>query len=271
MHDEGAAHHEILDYFKINGLINFYPDGYLLENSISGETVTLLSTAAECFKILIEEQGRVVTRKEMKEQVWGKRGVVVSSNTFYQNMLNLRRGLEKVGAGTDLITTHYGKGVAIGDEVHITRVRYENPDTVFTENVSSKDNDEIIKVGTEISGESSAILKRKKTVFKLHTVNISMFVLCMSMLFMNVMLKRDNYFSQYTETPYRVKNCSIYADLTQTDEHELQAFLKHNTPECEEGETLYLSSIYPVPRMSVIRCTGSFLPGDECESDYYLE
>ncbi len=271
MHDGGAAHHEILDYFNIEGVINFYPDGFLLENALSGETVTLLSTAAECFKILIEEQGRVVSRKEMKEQVWGKRGVVVSSNTFYQNMLNLRKGLEKVGAGSDLIVTHYGKGVAIGDEVHIIRVRYENPDTIFTENVSPEDSDEIVKAVAKIAGGSSAIRKRKKIVFKLHTVNISMFVLCMSMLFMNVMLKRDNYFSKYTETPYRVKNCSVYADLTQTDENELQAFLKHNNPECGEGETLYLSSIYPVPRMSVIRCTGSFLPGDECESDYYLE
>ncbi|MFW8253986.1 winged helix-turn-helix domain-containing protein, partial [Klebsiella pneumoniae] len=79
----------------MEGNIHFCPNENTLRNVIDGRTVTLLSTASECFKILIENQGRVISRDEMKELVWGKRGVIVSSNTFYQNMLNLRRGLEK--------------------------------------------------------------------------------------------------------------------------------------------------------------------------------
>ncbi|HIA3600357.1 TPA: winged helix-turn-helix domain-containing protein, partial [Klebsiella pneumoniae] len=96
LEEESVCHSEPTLY-TIEGNIHFCPNENTLRNVIDGRTVTLLSTASECFKILIENQGRVISRDEMKELVWGKRGVIVSSNTFYQNMLNLRRGLEKVG------------------------------------------------------------------------------------------------------------------------------------------------------------------------------
>lgn len=121
LEEESVCHSEPTLY-TIEGNIHFCPNENTLRNVIDGRTVTLLSTASECFKILIENQGRVISRDEMKELVWGKRGVIVSSNTFYQNMLNLRRGLEKVGAGKRLISTHYGKGVTIDNGLDITPI-----------------------------------------------------------------------------------------------------------------------------------------------------
>lgn len=271
MSDEGTGYHAVPDLYKIDEIIHFYPDEHTLKNVKNGECVTLLSTASECFKILIDEQGRIVSRKEMKEQVWGKRGVVVSSNTFYQNMLNLRRGLEKVGAGSHLISTHYGKGVAIDVGVKITRVISPSPVSVpeVQENIDA--DDETGTVFSYKSGNNITREKQKESSFWLKVVNFTLFLLCITMLFMSNNLKRENYFSQYISTQYQVKNCNIYTDPSQMDNNELKRFLSHNTLNCEEGETLYLSSVYPVQRMSVIRCTGSFLPGDECESDYYLE
>lgn len=121
LEEESVCHSEPTLY-TIEGNIHFCPNENTLRNVIDGRTVTLLSTASECFKILIENQGRVISRDEMKELVWGKRGVIVSSNTFYQNMLNLRRGTEKVGAGKRLISTHYGKGVTIDNGLDITPI-----------------------------------------------------------------------------------------------------------------------------------------------------
>ncbi|NIH92186.1 DNA-binding winged helix-turn-helix (wHTH) protein [Enterobacter asburiae] len=269
MSENEERHQAVPGFYKIEEVVHFYPDEHMLRNVINDETVILLSTAAECFRILINEQGRIVSRKEMKEQVWGKRGVVVSSNTFYQNMLNLRRGLEKAGAGSHLISTHYGKGVSIDAGVKIIPIVNGTAPSVKEVHESPEANSEMVMKDIHISVDPSK--SKPENLLSLPVVNIILFLLCIVMLFVNEDLKRDNYFSEYTMTEFKVKNCNIYTDPTRMDENELQQFLKHNTPDCEEGETLYLSSVYPVQRMSVIRCTGSFLPGDECESDYYLE
>ncbi|SEP23761.1 winged helix-turn-helix domain-containing protein [Enterobacter sp. NFIX58] len=257
--------------YQIEEDINFLPDEHLLQNVKTGETVTLLSTAAECFKILIDEQGRIVSRKEMKEKVWGKRGVVVSSNTFYQNMLNLRRGLEKVGAGSHLIATYYGKGVGIDNGVHIKRVAYNVTGAACPENMLTDHSDETVATDAQALPENKITSGRKERMSGLMLMNAVLFLVCIALFALSQNIKRENYFSQYTKTPYKVKTCSVFTDPAKMDEGELKDFLTHNTPDCEEGETLYLSSVYPVKRMSVIRCTGHFLPGDECESDYYLE
>lgn len=269
MSKEGTEGQEGSIFYKIEETIHFYPDQHTLKNVTSGETVTLLSTAAECFKILIDEQGKIVSRKDMKEQVWGRRGVVVSSNTFYQNMLNLRRGLEKAGAGSHLISTHYGKGVSIDAGIKITLIVCDTSPSGKEIHEPPEADSEMVMKDIHISVDTSK--KKSENFLSLPIVNSILFLLCIVMLFVSKDLKRDNYFSEYTRTAFKVKNCSVYTDPTRMDENELQQFLKHNTPDCEEGETLYLSSVYPVQRMSVIRCTGSFLPGDECESDYYLE
>lgn len=271
MSEEGDGEQSTRNLYQIEGDINFLPDEYLLQNVKNGEAVTLLSTAAECFKILIDEKGRIVSRKEMKEKVWGKRGVVVSSNTFYQNMLNLRRGLEKVGAGSHLITTYYGKGVGIDNGVDIKRVAYNVSGSAYPENTRTDHSDEAVANDIQALPDKKITPVRKERMFGLTLMNAVLLLVSIALFILSQNIKRENYFSQYIKTPYQVKTCSVYTDPTKMDERELQDFLTHNTPDCEEGETLYLSSVYPVKRMSVIRCTGHFLPGDECESDYYLE
>lgn len=271
MSDQEAGHETIPDFYKIEEVIHFCPDEHTLRNVINGEEVTLLSTAAECFRILIIEQGTIVSRKEMKEQVWGKRGVIVSSNTFYQNILNLRRGLEKVGAGSHIISTHYGKGVSIDSGIKITPAYGNVTISCPAVNESNETEEENTTHSPSSPGRKNSSVKITRSSLWLSVANFTLFLLCIAMLFMSESLKRENYFSEYAKTPYRVKNCSVFTDPTQMDNNELKQFLSHNTPECEEGETLYLSSVYPIQRMSVIRCTGSFSVGDECESDYYLE
>lgn len=91
--------------------------------------------------------------------------------------------------------------------------------------------------------------------------NLLLLFFCILMFYTAHNLKRENYFSHYTKTKLKVKNCDIYTDPALLNEHELNELLKQNPPDCEEGETLYLSSVYPIQRMSVIRCIGTFLPG----------
>lgn len=269
----------VKNYYIIEEIVHFYPCEYSLYNVNSGETITLLSTASECFLTLLEEQGNIVSRKEMKEKVWGKRGVVVSSNTFYQTILNLRRSLEKAGAGNNIISTYYGKGVSIENSVSVTCqsisecVRLQTDLTSVTLEEPSKQEIEVRTDTTHIQrlnkkNTSNFFIRNALTLF---IGNVILLVACLIMLSFGNSLKRDNYFEQYVKTDVKVNNCAVFTEPENINSEDFIKFLKSNKLKCEDSESLYLSMTYPIQRVSVIRCTGHFLPGDECESDFYLK
>ena len=51
-----------------------------------GEGVSLNAPTARCLQLLLESSNRVVSREEFLDSVWKTRGIVVSQNTFYQNI-----------------------------------------------------------------------------------------------------------------------------------------------------------------------------------------
>ncbi|KZQ00379.1 hypothetical protein A3N42_19315 [Klebsiella aerogenes] len=268
-------------YYIIEGGIHFFPSQHSIHNIMNNVTVSLLSTASECLLVLLEEQGRIVSRKEMKERVWSKRGVVVSSNTFYQTMLNLRRGLEKAGAGRSVISTYYGKGVSIEEKV---RVEKKSTRTVTDYNfeanaydlLPTQDKepyliDEGNGKGNEKEHNGNSLRSFEVKVSALNFVNLILVLSCLSLFFLTKELERENFFDKYTKSGLKVKGCTLYSGPAQMSDNEIKNLISKTKLECEPGENLYLSSIYPVQRVSVIRCTGNFSQGDECESDYYLD
>ena len=52
----------------------------------NGESVTLNAPTARCLQLLLESNGKIISREEFLDSVWKTRGVVVSQNTFYQNI-----------------------------------------------------------------------------------------------------------------------------------------------------------------------------------------
>lgn len=279
MFDGGSVKNLEPTLYKIEGSVHFYPKENTLRNLINGQTVNLPSAASECLRVLIEAQGSVVSRDEIKELVWGKRGIVVSNNTFYQNMLNLRRGLESVGISNRIISTYYGKGVKIDDDIEIKLINValnnsvsslvEAEKDIVTYPVHSTVHDESFQTNmAEKRGERR--LKKERLCFVL-MINLILCFLCAVMLYSKWSLNREGYFSKYTKSNIQVKNCDVYTDPTLLDETLLHELLKTNPPDCEDGERIYFSSLYPIQRTSVIRCAGTFLPGEECESDFYLE
>jgi DNA-binding winged helix-turn-helix (wHTH) protein len=57
--------------------------------------IILNSPASRCLLLLIERIGSIVTQQEFLDIVWTKCGMQVSTNTFYQNISILRKGLKK--------------------------------------------------------------------------------------------------------------------------------------------------------------------------------
>lgn len=267
------GHENRIIFYKIEEEILFFPAENRLYNEISGVSVTLLTTASECLKVLISEQGKIISRAEIKERVWGKRGVIVSCNTFYQTMLNLRRGLEKAGARSHIIATYYGKGVSV--EKHINIV--SGGDAL---SVSSDETESIIDTLSEV--QSGIEPQHKLPIrhinffnyvrrpFVLFLGNLVFIMACIQMFYAGKNLHQENYFSHFSRSDVKVKNCDVLTDDTKLDKNELNRFLIQYEPDCKEGEKLFFSSIYPVQRISIIRCTGGFSSEDTCTSDYYL-
>ena len=79
----------------------------------NGESVTLNAPTARCLQLLLESNGKIISREEFLDSVWKTRGVVVSQNTFYQNISLLRKSLVKAGLSQDIIVTVRQRGFVL--------------------------------------------------------------------------------------------------------------------------------------------------------------
>ncbi|HCB1500661.1 DNA-binding winged helix-turn-helix (wHTH) protein [Klebsiella oxytoca] len=85
----------------------------------SGDSVTLNAPTARCLQLLLESNGKVISREEFLDMVWKTRGVVVSQNTFYQNISLLRKSLLKAGLSQDIIVTVRQRGFVLASDSSI--------------------------------------------------------------------------------------------------------------------------------------------------------
>lgn len=98
--------------FKMN-------DSELIPLTQDGEVIQLNSPTARCLQLLIERHGRVVSRDDFLKQVWGAKGIVVSQNTFYQNISLLRKSLKKAGLHEEIVVTVRRKGFTLSSDIVI--------------------------------------------------------------------------------------------------------------------------------------------------------
>lgn len=109
-----------MNLFMINGEIIF--DAHSCElRPLEDQTkiTTLHAPTARCLQLLLEKRGEVISRDNFLEVVWQSRGIVVSQNTFYQNISLLRKSLKKAGLSTDIIVTVRSKGFIVPEETRV--------------------------------------------------------------------------------------------------------------------------------------------------------
>ncbi|SBN28228.1 hypothetical protein SB00094_04916 [Klebsiella variicola subsp. tropica] len=161
-----------------------------------GESVSLNAPTARCLLLLLQNSGKVISRDEFLAAVWENRGVVVSQNTFYQNISLLRKSLLKAGLSADIIITVRQKGFSVSPDTliiplsdeecenmnRVTLTHYQNNKAVevlpdgnvnyderlvipLTRNVASQ-HDNLIENKVEIAGKES---ERLQVTFKMPT------------------------------------------------------------------------------------------------------
>lgn len=114
------------NHYVINGYIDFHPTSSTLHDLNNPKNVVVLnSPAARCLLLLIERLGSIVTQHDFLEIVWEKRGMQVSSNTFYQNISILRKGLKKIGLTGNVVVTVPRIGLILASDTHIKKLTTE--------------------------------------------------------------------------------------------------------------------------------------------------
>lgn len=102
----------------------------------NGEGVSLNAPTARCLQLLLESNGKIISREEFLDTVWKTRGVVVSQNTFYQNISLLRKSLLKAGLSQDIIVTVRQRGFVLASGSHIASFfKTEEEDSGNTSNI----------------------------------------------------------------------------------------------------------------------------------------
>src|SRR5690606_16417807 len=108
-------------HYIINNIVEFHPAASTLRDLNNPDRVVVLnSPAGRCLLLLIERAGSIVTQQEFLDVVWQSRGMLVSSNTYYQNISILRKGLKKIGFDVDPIVTIPRIGLTLASDTQIT-------------------------------------------------------------------------------------------------------------------------------------------------------
>lgn len=148
-----------------------------------GTKVTLNAPTARCLQLLIENGGKVVSRDDFLERVWMARGIVVSQNTFYQNISLLRKSLKKAGLTDEIIVTVRRNGFILAPGTHLEIVEEEDsentiPSMTISGHASIKSQPgaltgyNVMDNNAAPSGSSGVILKLPKWVIVLFVILI---------------------------------------------------------------------------------------------------
>lgn len=146
----------------------------------NGEIINLNGPTARCLQLLIESNGRIISREEFLETVWKTRGVVVAQNTFYQNISLLRKSLLKAGLSKDIIITVRQRGFILATDSVITAV-VKTEEEAATQPVATIAQEEkrieadVQQIKTNERHNENA--SRREGTFKLPTWFILMFII----------------------------------------------------------------------------------------------
>ncbi len=110
-------------HWIINDNIEFRPEMKKLVSVKNPEiNVTLTSPACRCLLLLLEASPGIVLQQDFFKKVWEEEGMLVPTNTLYQNISIVRRGLRAVGeTDSRLVATIPRKGFQIDDSVKIRK------------------------------------------------------------------------------------------------------------------------------------------------------
>lgn len=257
-------------HYIINGQVEFHPAASTLRDLNNPDRVVILnSPAGRCLLLLIERIGTIVTQQECMDIVWQRRGMLVSPNTYYQNISILRKGLKKVGFEHDPIVTipRIGLTLASDTKIVIKEAPAQNTDDAEDDAPAVEE-----PAAPEIVEETPAPAASTRR-FWLPGALVALLVLASISVLGHSQL-RDSYFVDGYRFTKMVGECRLYysRDIeTQRDRDKALAYATPFKDQCTNYPWVYVSGYTHLPRASVIRCDRPMTEPNRCMSDYFIE
>ncbi|MEH3480853.1 winged helix-turn-helix domain-containing protein [Enterobacter cloacae] len=252
-------------YYIINGVVEFHPAASTLRDLNNPEQVVVLnSPAGRCLLLLIERAGSIVTQQECMDIVWQRRGMMVSPNTYYQNISILRKGLKKVGFETDPIVTIPRIGLTLASDTQITIKETQLP--------SAEPDAPVQTVQEEVSVPQPVAPAVKRRIW-LPGVLLGL-LLFISVVVISHSRAHDNYFVDGYRFTTMMGVCRLYFARDIETPHDRDKALSYAAPfkdECSSYPWVYISGYTLLPRASVIRCDRAMTEPNRCMSDYFIQ
>lgn len=110
--------------YIIEERVYFRPDdGTLWLIDRETEKIILPPIVSRLMTVLLEEQGKVLTREELMHRVWTIHGLEPSGNSLNQYISNIRRNMQNLGLSDDVIRTVPRIGFILNNEILIEKER----------------------------------------------------------------------------------------------------------------------------------------------------
>ncbi|MCI1032925.1 winged helix-turn-helix domain-containing protein [Raoultella terrigena] len=291
-------------YYVINNTIEFHPTTRKLRNIITPTNMVVLnSPASRCLLLLIERSGTIVTQQEFMYNVWEKLGLVVSANTYYQNICLLRKGMKEIGFTSDPITTIPRIGLTLALDTQIQAM--ESTDPPASDNDDGQAADEAVlsasyeELNKADSGHASSpqetvesvadipasapnipapLYLQKRDVGRFSKLFFLITILIFSILLTDLKVivthfQDQRYFENYQLT-VNTNGCHLFLnkDIHNTDERKkaLNYGVQFKS-DCQKFPWVYISRYAMLPRASVIRCNKPMSSPNYCISNYFIE
>ncbi|WP_447883091.1 winged helix-turn-helix domain-containing protein [Serratia fonticola] len=221
-------------YYLIGDSVEFWPEENLLYSRVNGEKITLFIAASRCLQLLLSQQGELVPQRNLFEAGWQKNGLEVSNNTFYQNILMLRKGLKLAGYEQAVIKTVPRQGLTIPSMVPVARIIPE---------MSTASAEEISIAAEENQPSTPSKVDKKASSRPRHVWAI---LLSLSFGIGIVLLaawnssENKNFFSNFNFVG-NIEQCSVYLDNGQTSLQSYMQFIAQNNFTCKKQEVVYFT------------------------------
>ena len=287
--------------YIINGTVEFHPATSTLRDLNNHDNVIILnSPASRCLLLLIERIGSIVTQQEFLDIVWTKCGMQVSTNTFYQNISILRKGLKKTGLDEELVVTISRVGLTLASGVYIKKLTSEqqvetSPMSSHSLSFAETQLEKKFKTQPPPSSEDDvdALITHKEEVLlperqdterktecrrRLPGIIVGALLSIILLLAGYIAVSRyaegqNQYFSHY-DFLRTIEGCHIYLSDGITTDKERSTALRRASQfldNCTNYPWVYVTRFPMLPRTSVIRCDRQMNEPNSCISDYFFE
>jgi DNA-binding winged helix-turn-helix (wHTH) protein len=245
--------------YLINEIILFSPEECSLtpKSGWPSGRITLHAPAAECLQLLLNHVGQPVTQKLLFAQVWEKKGAVVSTNTLYQSIASIRKGLKTAGLEEDIIRTLPKQGFQCNARVQVGNVSdFILPATPTTQKSSP--------AAASLSAPEKPTRSRKYSLAA--SVMVSVLMVCALLYWQR---NSDTEIPTHYYPAGMIEHCSLYsswsgAEYSQTVFNELR---QRYPVSCANRQFAYLTINHLQTGSTLILCNDEFrTKGVQCRS-----